>query len=255
MQIITASTTSNWLKKIIVSNKQEYDGYVLAVFDTSIILSFKTIGLIHFTVNNDNLSPFSIALNNADWENIKPNSDVKLIDHLFYINNKYLTINDTTKTFDESWINPIDKALIPELRTLNPSDFYKTQFIRLREDLISSIFRDNKSVDIIEKFIGIGEGLTPSGDDYLVGFIYGLTILKKFDLIASIKERILLKLDNLTNIISKTFINHALEGRFANSIVLHDWDTLINFGHKSGYFVIQGIYDSIKAYAQTKSTI
>ncbi|MGW1370651.1 DUF2877 domain-containing protein, partial [Providencia hangzhouensis] len=47
------------------------------------------------------------------------------------------------------------------------------QLVQLRSELIESIIKKNKEniIYVIRQFVGLGIGLTPSGDDYLVGLM------------------------------------------------------------------------------------
>lgn len=76
------------------------------------------------------------------------------------------------------------------------------------------------AVNILLKLIGLGIGLTPSGDDFLCGFIavfqrFGLTQTAFFQLL---KEQIGLNLNN-TNPISSRFLDCALDNHFSQTII------------------------------------
>ncbi|MEX0422675.1 DUF2877 domain-containing protein [Providencia rettgeri] len=53
------------------------------------------------------------------------------------------------------------------------------QLVQLRSELIESIIKKNKKniIYVIRQFVGLGIGLTPSGDDYLVGLMAFLLLI------------------------------------------------------------------------------
>lgn len=86
---------------------------------------------------------------------------------------------------------------------------------------LKDISQDNLQESSVASLIGLGIGLTPSGDDFLVGFIAVLNII---DIAYSnyLKEKIsrLIRLDKLsTTDISKHILENALEGKFSQGIL------------------------------------
>ena len=72
----------------------------------------------------------------------------------------------------------------------------------------------------IKKLIGFGEGLTPSGDDFLVGFLASLHFLKDSGLWPLLKKikRIISLEKGKTTFLSGKFLEYASEGRFPEII-------------------------------------
>lgn len=101
------------------------------------------------------------------------------------------------------------------IRTLNQPIFRLfTAFERY--DLLSGM-------EAASRLIGLGPGVTPSGDDVLIGFMAGLyctagTDQKKLVLIQAFGSALCL-LAKGTNDISRTFLFHAARGEFASSLV------------------------------------
>jgi hypothetical protein len=89
--------------------------------------------------------------------------------------------------------------------------------------LVNSTRRfDLASTSAIETLIGLGSGLTPSGDDLLAGYMAGLwcTIRKQEDrahFIGELGKRII-ELSELTNDISRTYLFHAMHGQVSSRI-------------------------------------
>lgn len=107
--------------------------------------------------------------------------------------------------------------------------------------------------------IGIGPGLTPSGDDFLIGFISVLfTIEPNRKIIKSLREEFLAGISNSVNkttFLSKEFLLYSLKGEFCEifhnfyiSLKNNKTDEIINstvkiirLGHSSGSDTLSGI--------------
>lgn len=76
------------------------------------------------------------------------------------------------------------------------------------------------NLDLIKYFIGRGQGLTPSGDDFLVGIMAIERILGKADSgVSWAISRIMGKLPNLTTQVSVNYYYSACEGYFSTVIL------------------------------------
>lgn len=99
-----------------------------------------------------------------------------------------------------------------------------SQELRIRiQELIASIKeRDSAKISKnIKRLIGFGEGLTPSGDDFLVGLIASLYFLgnsKSQHLLKKIKRIINLEKEK-TTFLSGKFLEYACQGRFPETIL------------------------------------
>jgi hypothetical protein len=73
-----------------------------------------------------------------------------------------------------------------------------------------------------EKLIGLGPGVTPSGDDILIGFLAGLWSTAGQNQIRLSFVRLLgneiIRIAKLTSEISRTYLYHAAQGRFSSSL-------------------------------------
>ena len=126
----------------------------------------------------------------------------------------------------------------------------------------------NKLCNSLSGLIGVGTGLTPSGDDFMTGV---LSTFKAFPqcfnhkLISSLSNSICSRRNN-TNEISSAFIDCALRGQFSKAIIdLYDslcldnvqspvigqesidnlLDSFLDIGHTSGIDTLTGIYWSM----------
>lgn len=149
----------------------------------------------------------------------------------------------------------------------NPNFRYKPQiierelFIRI-ERFLEDIRQDELDKRSIISLIGLGIGLTPSGDDFLVGFISVLNIID-IDYSRYLKGKIieLINIDKVsTTDISKHMLENALEGKFKEGIINFIYSLLeedrkkleksikniLNIGSSSGMDLSIGIIVAIK---------
>lgn len=108
-----------------------------------------------------------------------------------------------------------------------------------------------KATEELVSLIGLGVGLTPSGDDFLCGVLAGLILTGNSDqtFTSILKKRIGMSLKN-TNDISRTFLRCALSSHFSKPIKdlvypASVQDILASFkavGHSSGFDSLCGIY-------------
>lgn len=107
------------------------------------------------------------------------------------------------------------------------------------------------AADTLCRLIGLGIGLTPSGDDFLCGVLAGLTLLqaRSLPLSSLLRERIFLHLSD-TNDISAAFLRCALADQVSLPVkklltVSHPDEIAAAFqqiGHSSGMDTLCGIY-------------
>lgn len=112
---------------------------------------------------------------------------------------------------------------------------------------------DTPLIHAAQKLLGLGHGLTPSGDDMLVGIMAGLRFLGHRNL-RPLEDWLRHEAPRQTNAIAATFIEHACAGRFSEGILdifaameqganldaaIH---RLLQFGASSGYDTLRGIY-------------
>lgn len=99
--------------------------------------------------------------------------------------------------------------------------------------------------------IGLGPGLTPSGDDFLCGIFAGLLLaqLENHPFAAALHREVLLHMQN-TNDISQAFLSCALSGQFSEPVKClpqaktsgQILEAFRRIGHSSGMDTLAGIY-------------
>lgn len=124
------------------------------------------------------------------------------------------------------------------------------------------------AVEIAADIIGLGPGLTPAGDDYLVGFMAGLwssagTKIERQQFLASLGKA-LIQQSGKTNDISRTYLVHAASGQvssrlanLAEAIHLGEnserlngiAEAAIQVGHTSGLEATAGLLAGLVAWS------
>lgn len=137
-----------------------------------------------------------------------------------------------------------------------------------KSEILSAIFTDDTNNPFwgivtdpetnLYKYIGLGNGLTPAGDDFIIGFILGKYLLKKVTPKFKNKLRTIVNAKDATNDISRQFLNAAIDGYFnefiielVNSIkdsksILSSLSKISGIGASSGLDLLSGLYLSIR---------
>jgi len=117
----------------------------------------------------------------------------------------------------------------------------------------------------ITKLVGLGPGLTPSGDDFLVGMLVVLSLAGRFDLVAAVDQVIRPTLEEGTGPISRLHVAAALDGEsserlhvMVNAVLAGDHDALASrlvsisqVGHSSGWDALAGAVMVLRVLART----
>jgi len=94
----------------------------------------------------------------------------------------------------------------------------------------------------VDALIGAGPGLTPQGDDVLIGFVAGRVL---FHADVTTARRILLASAGKTTALSETLLLHAARGEVPEPahdlLVTGAADRLLSFGHSSGKAILLGL--------------
>ncbi len=128
-------------------------------------------------------------------------------------------------------------------------------------ELVEAVRQLDLSVEsIIAGLVGLGHGLTPSGDDFLVGYLAGLhcTAVSRNDRQSYLTElsKIVVRLSRQTNDISRTYLWHASHGQVSSYLValahaiaqgensdrlLPAAENALHMGHTSGMDTVSGL--------------
>jgi hypothetical protein len=140
-------------------------------------------------------------------------------------------------------------------------------------------FDSNVSAEAAHEMIGLGPGVTPSGDDILIGFLAGLCSTAdnqkgRLEFIQAFGNALFI-FSKETNDISRTYIQHAIKGEFSSSFVtlidairegeqlqlLTSTKNLMCVGHSSGMDSLTGLliglasWGTIPIYSDYKEMI
>ncbi|MDO5746052.1 MAG: DUF2877 domain-containing protein [Actinomycetaceae bacterium] len=132
--------------------------------------------------------------------------------------------------------------------------------------VVNDCNRDEYLKGAVQGLVGLGLGLTPSGDDFLVGSLAVLHLAGPFsDLMAIVSEAINSQLEQ-TTVVSRHFLHFAVEGFFHSSVfkaaqaalvgtkddVVTAFTELSTLGSSSGYDTLMGIVETVKVVHQHK---
>lgn len=256
-------TTSTYAKEILNSNNH---GIVHSVYRNTINVSVGRY-LLALQSKNSPLSPISIITNlsSEQFQNL-PFSVGDSITILLNNHTKIINLAPELhfpKQFREELFMNIRRSVITS-QTLGFSLIFQHEdsieddlILKTARNRIESAYLLYKKQDYenacknLSKLIGLGIGLTPSGDDFLCGVLAGLTLLnrKNHSFTKCLQYYIQLNLKN-TNAISQSFFRAALENHFSYAI-----NTLWNnpssesisqyfreIGHSSGIDSLCGVY-------------
>lgn len=249
--ILETSAIGSVVLELLVEGKKFT---VHSIFAKGLNLVDENDELIFLGTEENGTFPFGILLDPQTKQKVK--AEVKSGD-TFIVKDGHLSHNSLDITFDNTKVLPLnidyENANINKLKeniqkipinSYESTDFELThvaKFIRKLED---------QSVDLEDDFryfIGRGQGLTPTGDDILVGILYG-HFINPF--IATNHLEMLSRLikEPLTTLVSKRFLTCAMEGLFSSKITklqhdpsLESLKSLIEVGSSSGKDTLYGI--------------
>lgn len=123
------------------------------------------------------------------------------------------------------------------------------------------------AIQAAQNMIGLGPGVTPSGDDILIGFLAGLWSLasENQELLSFIRSfgNALLQLTAQTSGISRTYLHHATQGQFSSSLsnlaeaiargrdVDRTLQIAMRVGHSSGMDSVTGLLIGLSVWNKT----
>lgn len=180
---------------------------------------------------------------------------------------EYLLIKDILKTnIGENDLKTIVLSLIEDRRIeIGEKDYFSVKAYEALNGFISGAedFDAKLCVENLFKILGLGIGLTPSGDDFIMGLMSVLLVSKESklfieELLISIKERLKDSLDKTTFLSSELYF-YILEDKYSSifkdifkAIKLENQEelsqsilTLLDMGHSSGGDTLCGIVFAI----------
>lgn len=127
--------------------------------------------------------------------------------------------------------------------------------IQIFNEFVKDFYSDKEeNFNCFIRLIGLGNGLTPSGDDFLVGLISIFHFFKYHIQEEKLRKIIFCNMDK-TSLLSKSFLRESIQGNFSELIInLYDCidkknytslkevtQLILEYGHSSGVDIISGI--------------
>lgn len=259
--------------------KEEYSGYVHSLFSHSINIQLGK-QLIHVSDMVEPLSAFGLKIENDKMKNLL--KTIKLNGFVSYQNNTLFFYNHLNKIISiinlESLIET-DLTIKPlnSLPSVHLQDtFFFKEIDQLPLKMKTGLPLSTETLDYIHQlsnysteslsdslvwnhFIGRGIGLTPSGDDFLIGYISILTLFDEQKNWIKVITPLIKK--EKTTAISVAYLTCLMSGVVNENIkslldviysqdkkiVQEKLDHLLLFGHTSGIDTLYGMLTGVKA--------
>ncbi len=233
-----------------------------------------------FSVHNSKISMTSLSIIVEDALEVQRDDTVIIMEHGIQVGRELLEYGNV-----ETW-NPVVERRIPlerakvvlkELKTslieykshagyadsavtpIGEKDDFLTAILRkrvwkLKSDFLEHVLSEQKIwEDFLKENIGAGIGLTPSGDDFIVGLLFAM---KCSDVDGIFEKLVEIVEENLeyTNDISGAFLKSACKGEFSQKLhelakgiseekesIKEEIDNIASSGHSSGVDTLNGI--------------
>lgn len=266
-----------------------------SIFNSSINLKVNNV-LVNISNNNIILPPYGIVLKNEDFRIVKQQLEDKQPN--FSINSSEISISNIKidlvgvyKKYESKIIKSNKKILNPNIdrlvqklisfqkkngfnidnndiieivlgkNNLNKQNLENASVLDFTNKLrsLENFFIYEEDNTALKYFIGRGMGLTPSGDDFLVGMMSVFSLYDVFkENIVNIRNFILENKGIYTNDISEQFLILATQNKFSTNIILllnsleaknsdsEAINNVLSYGGTSGVDIILGIIFGIK---------
>lgn len=257
--------------------------YIHSVFDNGLNIK---VGerLVFIGMTKNGHAPFGIHLNKDSYDELK--KELNPTDSIYWlpyeqsfffskgkINISYSQANMYPTTFDElanpeEVLKKLESLLISLLEfdrftgleidieqfvldflTTNEASDHNSSLFNYLNLLTESLFHDNleKTKKALRHLLGRGKGLTPSGDDHVVGLLALQASFRPFSLTFNQAVYELVNAESITTDVSKEYLFYAAQGKFSSSVInllnqlaksqtvyQNELDELLKTGHSSG---------------------
>lgn len=252
-------------------------------FETSINLKINT-KIVNLSCNENILPPYGIVLRQMDFHKILDKVGAGILPCIHENNICFEDLKIALKNTKEIYYSSLDKHennlnqsgeiwrylldILIDSKKQNGFDLSNDFLINPTDDSLEiekkieelvSFFKKNSDESIIKYFLGRGRGLTPSGDDFIVGIMSVFSCYKVFMEPMEKLSNFINKFGNeYTNDISLSFLESASQGLFSRNIlnilsnienekkVKIDIDNLLYYGETSGVDLLLGIIFAYK---------
>jgi hypothetical protein len=246
-----------------------WEGRIVAVFQTSLLIAGPQESLLHLHAGPQLVSPFSLRTDSLLAEvlrplSLRPGSPV-------HKTGRCLEVSGVLRL----WLRQVSYYHSPRRRfvRIDPRALQvaqQTRHLHGRQEGIDALPGEDAVTTMRQaladgdpkrmsaaarRLVGLGPGLTPSGDDFLVGWLKGLWLMAGesvtiHEALRSLCRSLLPDLAQRTTPVGVTFIRYALEGEFAE--VLDHAATV--FGSPSPPQIIADRLRQLMAQGETSGT-
>jgi Protein of unknown function (DUF2877) len=212
-----------------------WEGQIAAVFDHSVLCTAAAERLLHLHTGPRLASPFSLRVEGGFAAMLRGipfvrGMPVRGIDHTITIaEDVHLRLERTTYYQSPRHLSGdvAPEAIRRARQTLRSSGrvggFDQLPDAQAIGSTVRRALADRHAAQLLEatrQLIGLGPGLTPSGDDFLVGCLRGLWLMHRTvpgagQMLDQLHDALLADLDARTSRVGAEFIRYALEGIFA----------------------------------------
>src|SRR5262245_64409237 len=212
-----------------------WEGQIAAVFDHSVLCTAAAERLLHLHTGPRLASPFSMRVEGGFAAMLRGLSfvrgmPVRRTDHTITIaEDVHLRLERTTYYQSPRHLSGdvVPEAIRHARQTLRSSGrvggFDQLPDAQAIGSAVRRALADRHAAQLLEatrQLIGLGPGLTPSGDDFLVGCLRGLWLMHRTvpgagQMLDQLHDVLLADLDARTSRVGAEFIRYALEGIFA----------------------------------------
>ena len=271
-QYIVKST--NYIMDILNSNSPVK---IHSVYENTVNLIVNN-QILALQTHNTVISPISL-ITDANSFNINLNSKIYINNSCIFIDNFCFDYSKTEIIDSKMHKNTFNISCDMLIQAIYKADFsgfnaifssktdIKDNFLILNaaknkiDTCTSELLNKNfeNSSDILSSLIGLGIGLTPSGDDFLCGVLAGCIFdsLEKHSFVKLLKKQIQNNLQN-TNDISRAFLSCSLNDNFSTPVLnlpyfkspYAVYDNFKKIGHSSGIDTLCGIYYSLNTISK-----
>ena len=271
-QYIVKST--NYIMDILNSNSPVK---IHSVYENTVNLIVNN-HILALQTHNTVISPISL-ITDANSFNINLNSKIYINNNCIFIDNFCFDYSKTEITDSKMHKNTFNISYDMLIQAIYKADFSGFNAIfssntDIKENFLIINAAKNKinistnellnknyenAANTLSSLIGLGIGLTPSGDDFLCGVLAGCIFdsLEKHSFVKLLKKQIQNNLQN-TNDISRAFLSCALNDNFSTPVLNlpyfkssdEVYDNFKKIGHSSGIDTLCGIYYSLNTISK-----
>ncbi|MCI0709254.1 MAG: DUF2877 domain-containing protein [Chloroflexi bacterium] len=221
-------------------SQHPFSGHVLGVFRNVCNLVDDTGRVIILTSPNVGNGPFSLVVDSDVLQLLELNQPVWANSQCLRIGNRLIDLNQIevweSQLLHLPLCHPLPEPIASLFRPLvnwphlkyTKHEPISTQLIQLSQALQSALRMGNRSCTVAPALVGLGRGLTPAGDDYLLGVMAALWLTEHHTLLAE-----LVQVDSSkTTFLSFAFLAAASQGHFIEP--WHQLAAAISSAHSTG---------------------